>query len=355
MNKDELLDQFTQSHPELMRLNPKVVVDKNEISVFHLFEFDNRLIEKEFKGVKVNNIIIGKHPSEFPSENAELPLEDWYAPERYLKYLDKNLARLGRILKVPELTKEEALDALTGDFKKHIDWCIGLRNKRIAEEKDNMAFLTELLYEIKQAYLLSDIYQKSEENKWYYAASATRLMKNKPLILGFNWGVDSKAIEKGFVPSPQAEYPFSHFSGLYDELGSFKKVVDNFHVYYQEGLTGVQTNYCFFRSPNESDISGKDIQLCEPIFDKLINYLKPSSILTFSKKLHRHLMNRENQVITESIPSGDKTVYVSKGKIIINKKSIDYYNLPHPNNWHYNKPESIEKAWIHCFGETTNK
>ena len=139
---------------------------------------------------------------------------------------------------------------------------------------------------------MSEVYKKSEENKWYYALSSTKLAKNKPLILGFNWGVDSKLTEKGLIATPQTEYPFSHFAGLYDELGSFKQVVDKFESYYPEGLSGTQSNYCFLRSPNEDDITGRDLELCEPIFEELIRNLNPTSIITFSKKLHRYLIKK---------------------------------------------------------------
>ncbi len=343
----EIAEMASTIKSDIERFDPPLIV----ISVHHPFIFDKRLIPDEFQGVEVRKVLDGNHPKEFPSNNAELPMEDWYAPERYIKFVENNLSIISKKLNIPDLTREEALDALTGDFKLHIDLCVDLRKQKIEEEKDNMAVFTELLYEIKQVYLLSDVYKKSKKNQWYYALSATRLAKNTPLILGFNWGVDSKLAEKGLCASPQTEYPFTYFDGLYDELGSFKKVVDKFHDYYTEGLSGVQTNYCFFRSPKEDDISAKDIEICEPIFDKLIKYLEPASIITFSKKLHRHLMNRENQVITEGIPSGDKTVYVSKGTIKINDSSIKYYNLPHPNNWHYNTSESIEKAWGYCFRE----
>ena len=147
METDKILEDFKFNNPKLVALNPEIIVDEilcsseddwvesdtpvYEISVKHPFVFDVRLIPSEFKGVSVKNIWVGEFPREFLSENEEgIPLEDWYAPERYEAFVDRSLTILSQELRIPNLTKIEALDALTGDFQKHKDWCQTLGRKR---------------------------------------------------------------------------------------------------------------------------------------------------------------------------------------------------------------------------------
>lgn len=370
MKKEDILKKFNETNPKLIHLKPEIRITETleevstenddliiydppllEIEVRHPFIFDIRLIPTDFKGICVKDITTGKYPKEFPSGNAALPLEDWYAPERYVKFVESNLSLISRKIKIPDLTKSEALNALTGNFEKHINWCTKLRAERIKKEKENIAFFTELLYSVKQSYLISDVYNKFKDKEWYYSISSTRLSKNKPLILGFNWGVDSKMEKSGIKHNPQSEYPFAYFEGLYDELGSFKRVVTLFHEYFPKALVGTQTNFCFFRTENESQLTHRDIELCIPIFEKLLDYLNPSCIISFSRPLHNYLLlNKENKVDTIKIPSGKKTVFATKGIITINNTKIKYYNLPHPNNYRFHHEfEPIEKAWEYCF------
>jgi len=368
MDKEKLLNQFKQKNKKLFELSQKIVVsglieswnsETNEfivhnppiyqIEVWRPFIFDVRLIPTEFNGIKVVDRLIGSYPSEFPGENAALPIEEYKAPERYIKFVDNNIGLISKKIKIPNLTREEALDALTGDFKKHIKWCNDMRISMIKDEKDNIAFFNELLYEVRQVYFLSDVYNTYKEKEWYYSVTGTKFTKNKPIIVGLNWGVDNNWIKKGNKYSPQCNYPFSTFEGLYDDLGSFKRTISLFHKYFPSALNGMQTNLCFFRSENENQITKKDIELCTPIFNKLISYTSPSCIMVFSKRAHNYFINQKNSKIkTESISTDKKTICFSKGKIIINNNEIDYYHLPHPNSYRFHKTEYIEKLWELC-------
>ena len=147
MGEEEIiLAEFKRAHQALLALNPEIIVseilessDKDwvesdkpvyQIDVKHPFVFDVRLIPDEFKGIPVKNIWVGEFPKEFPSSNESLPLEVWYAPERYERFVVENLSLLTEKLQIPNLTKMEALDALTGGFQKHKDWCNELRSNR---------------------------------------------------------------------------------------------------------------------------------------------------------------------------------------------------------------------------------
>jgi hypothetical protein len=364
MNKEEILEQFKQQNPKLLELNPTILVTtiteswssetdetivydppKVQIEVRHPFIFDLRLIPKEFNGNEVIETIVGGYPSEFPSVNAALPLEDWYAPERYIKFVDKNLDLIRKKIKTPNLTRDEALDALTGDFKNHINKYVKMRISNIDEEIENIAFFYKLLYETRQKYYLSDVYQKHKDKHWYYSITATRFSKNRPLIVGFNWGA-----EKGYKYQPQCEYPFADFEGIYDDLGSLKRTIPLFHEYHTKAIYGMQTNLCFFRSEKEEQISYNDLKLCKPLFEKYLDYVEPSIIISFSSKLRNYFIDN-NLIFNKKSLSID----FAKGKLEVikanykmkNGRIINFVYLPHPNAHISN--ENRLKAWEFCF------
>jgi len=365
MDKEKLLNQFKHKNKKLFELSQKIIVtglvedwnsETNEvivhnppiyqIEVWRPFIFDVKLIPTEFNGIKVVDKLFGSYPSEFPSDKATLPIEEFEAPERYIKFVDNNIGLISNKIRIPNLTRADALDALTGDFKKHVNWCIKKRMDRINDESENIIFFNKLLYEVRQAYHLSNVYLKYKDKEWYYSITATKFSRNKPLIIGFNWGVDNKWIKKGNKYSPQCNYPFSTFEGLYDDLGSFKRTIPLFLKYFPSALSGTQMNYCFFRSENGDQITPRDLELCKPIFEKIVNYLNPSCIISFTRKTH-FLTHNDSQINTIEIPNGKSTLFVSKGKVMINNRLIDFYNLPHPN--YPVNSEARTKAWEECF------
>jgi len=365
MNKEKLLETFQQKNQKLVELCQKIRITGlvegwnaetkeviiydpplYQIEVWRPFLFDIRLIPKEFNGIKVVDQFYGSYPKEFPSDNAALPLEEFEAPDRYIKFVDNNLELISKKIKIPNLTRNTALDALTGDFKKHKQWCNNMRENRISEERENISFFNEMLSEVRKAYYLSDVYLNNKEKEWYYSITATKFSKNKPLILGFNWGVDNNWVKKGNKYTPQCNYPFSTFEGLYDDLATFKRTIPLFHRYSPSALSGTQLNICFFRSEEKDQITQYDLDLCKPIFEKIVNYLNPSCIISFSRK-DPFLAATDSQIKTMKIPNGKSTLFVSKGKVKINENLINYYNLPHPN--YPVNGEARTKAWKECF------
>ena len=307
MNTKEIYDKFKSMHPDLFKLNPKVLIDEKieesnsdneeiikynspilEIAIHHPFIFDNRLIPESFDSIEIKNVILGSFPKEFPSENAALPYEEWYSPKNYEAFVTKNLDLIRQKLNSPRMTEEEALDALTGDFIKHKTWCKKLRTERLKESKKEVAFFSKLLLQTKKAYEISDIKQLSENKGWGYAVTATMILKNRPLIVGFNWGMDSKWLSEGNEYGRQANYPMRIFESNYDEMGSLKGAIPYFHDYFSEALIGMQTNFCFFRSEKENQISAKDLELSSPLFDEYLDYSSPSIIISFSIKLKNY-------------------------------------------------------------------
>lgn len=145
MTKEEekLKLEFELAHPVLLKLKPEINVstiieewdeeleqlvypNRIEININHPFIFDNRLVPSEFKGVIVKNITVGEpYPSEFfddIQENEPTPFYRLEDPDKYINFVTKHLESIRKQLLSPEMTKEEALDAITGDFTKHKIW-----------------------------------------------------------------------------------------------------------------------------------------------------------------------------------------------------------------------------------------
>ncbi len=355
MNKKEIYQKFVGAHPQLIKLKPEVMVseflDNDEkptgvfdITVKHEFVFDNRLIPDSFEGIKVVNWDRGPNPPEFPNSNAALPLWMYYSAKNYEKFVDNNFEMIRKNLLNPNMSRTEALDALTGGFEKLIMNNLKEEKEMKTEHKESIAFFNESLNDTKKVFEKSDIYEDSVKNNWWYSVSATGIFIGKPLIVGFNWGA-----AQGVLYEPQKEYRFETFEGLYDELGSFKRTIKYFHVYCPLALSGMQTNFCFFRSPKESDISSRDLELSLPLFLKYVEYIKPSMLITFSGSLIKYLIKNELLVDhkVKQISNGKSTISPLKGKFVANNQKIDLVYLHHPNS--PVKAEARNEAWEYCF------
>ena len=76
-----------------------------------------------FKGIEVENITIGEYPSEFDvPDDAVILNTDYYHPEKYIQFVEREINIIAKKLKCKNLTKKEALDAITGDFDAHLKW-----------------------------------------------------------------------------------------------------------------------------------------------------------------------------------------------------------------------------------------
>lgn len=195
--------------------------------------------------------------------------------------------------------------------------------------------LEKLLGDVKAAYDKSDI--KKLEPNWSYALITGSLEQNKPLLIGFNWGA---AENKKY--SPQDSCTAKSLDK--EDLGSMKRVF-SFCEKYKRGLLNQasQTNFCFFRSKSADQITLKDLYLCEPIFNELLDCLKPSIILCFSSHLRCHLsprvVNYEPKKI--GLPRGN----YEAGKGRFGKVKIGF--LPHPN--YPIRGDAREEAWNFVF------
>lgn len=114
---DEIVELSSSDSTEIISYNPPLL----QISVKHPFVFDNRLIPQKFNEIKVHNITMGI-PFEFKPLTGKAPLFEIEDPKKYESFVDHNLDLIRETLKNPKLSKEEALDALTGNFNEHVEW-----------------------------------------------------------------------------------------------------------------------------------------------------------------------------------------------------------------------------------------
>ncbi len=210
------------------------------------------------------------------------------------------------------------------------------------------AELSKLLSELGKVFSNSDIkeYCLINGHQWSYSLVSTTLEQNGPLVIGFNWGAS-----KGEDYSPQKEIKKTNF--LTEEVGSLSRIFPYCRRYFGEDFLSkiTQSNYCFFRSQKESQITQRDIELCEPIFEQLVGILNPSSILCFSSKLRDSLLKNGRIKSTEMFDikydRGSLKVTYTAIKATLNS-GVEISFLPHPN--YPMKGEARQEAWKFCCG-----
>jgi len=212
----------------------------------------------------------------------------------------------------------------------------------------------DLLKDTDAAFNQSDIKEYAQQNNfsWAYSVSATKIVPNNILILGFNWGA-----EHGYEYSPQRELPKCSFMELKQEdFGSLKRILPYLRKYIPEDkvINIGQSNYCFFRSRKESQISGNDLGLSKPLFMKFVSLAQPSTLIILSGSLREYLLNHYPcSDLSTSSPycfsrGGWEYQYQTlKGRVMIGTNDVPFYSLPHPN---YPIPSRMRDAsWQFCF------
>ncbi len=202
---------------------------------------------------------------------------------------------------------------------------------------------SELLRETAKAYELSEI----KKFNWYYSVCSTPIHLNSTLVLGFNWGVGNQQKHEAQKENEMPTVPFDEMT----DLGSMNRTLAYFTKYCKDGIQSqfVQSNYCFFRSKKDKDISSKDLELSNPLFESFLKYTSPSRIISFSSRLRNYLLNsnRLDSDTPHTIKSNKKSVIVSKATLLKENQSTPIYFLPHPNYPITN--EARDAAWLYCF------
>ena len=110
-----------------LRVNGLAMIDPKKkthvIQISRPLIFDNRLIPKRFEGLDVKSKIQGDLPFEFTINREQV---DWHkreyiwAPERFVKFVDRCSAEIKGKLQNPDMNKKEMLAALCfGNFEAH--------------------------------------------------------------------------------------------------------------------------------------------------------------------------------------------------------------------------------------------
>lgn len=216
--------------------------------------------------------------------------------------------------------------------------------------------IQRLFIETKTAFEKSSIKNFAVANNlnWHYAISPTRLTTGNNVIVGFNWGAADNCAYK-----PQTQIPAKSFKELYDqkELGSFQRLYLPLKEFFpHEDIDNcLQTNFCFFRSKEENQITPAYLALSTLLFQKLLDIVKPKRIIRFSNKLRDYFLDNKlcSQLESLNIPSNGKTLFVVKGFYCVNGQNIPVFFLPHPNAQF--TTEARQAAWDFCFRNNNGK
>lgn len=210
-----------------------------------------------------------------------------------------------------------------------------------------------LVEEVEQAFEKSEIKKHVEnagKNPWHYDI-CTRIVPQRVLVVGFNPGV-----KQNYDHERQNQFPDKTFMESLSDQGSMCRVGKYLEKYFSQHIKEIgQTNYCFFRSETAGQIQRSDLQLCLPIFLRLLEIAKPCVILSFSSRTKKDLEKSPLLDLTENhcykLPRGNlEAEYCSaKGFISVESQKTPIYFLPHPQ---YHISGDIRKRiWCDWFGE----
>ena len=206
--------------------------------------------------------------------------------------------------------------------------------------------LVELLNRVVVAFSQSDIRHKAMTRgyRWAYSLITGACRPHAPLIVGFNWGAQA-----GEQYDPQSTIKETRWNK--SDLGSFARILPYMARYLpdlpMERIS--QTNYCFFRSEKEEQISARDLELCSSIFEQLLRVMKPTLVLGFSSRLRDHLLSSHQvtqpQITTVEQMKGKGIVaYTAVSGVLAGGATVAF--LPHPNC--PIRKETREKLWGFC-------
>ena len=146
-----------------------------------------------------------------------------------------------------------------------------------------------LLNEVKNSYEKSGLADKG----LYYSLVGTRIKLNQPLIVGLNWGGGGEGDESIYRPQTVESYKKyidddTHFFSEGLDAGSIVRIKPYLEKYAKVNMNNAHvgwTNFCFFRTPDDSTLTDEAVKLSNPIFSKLIETIKPSMIIGLSSQL----------------------------------------------------------------------
>jgi hypothetical protein len=209
--------------------------------------------------------------------------------------------------------------------------------------------MKDLYLKIDEAFKKSDIHQRSIKNYWFYSLCTSIPKTGQPLIVGFNWAVDSQHKKQTYEDLKSVID--------WDEMSSLNKIKPLIEKHFQvPEITPDefnQTNFCFFRSKDEKDISRHDLKLCEPIFFEFISRIKPKIILAFSSKFRDVIFNNGmlKYLRRKSVFAGKREFTSYHGIVKFDGYWTNIYFLPHPSSWRFinDQTNTVSQLWEVCW------
>ena len=218
-------------------------------------------------------------------------------------------------------------------------------------EKQIAAFYEE----VQKKYHSSDYIKNCPKEYNSISICSTQLARNKTVLVGFNGGaangVDYSSEENKYVFPPSVTYGECFKKGA-SELGSFMKVYPllSDRIGEKEVANCIQTNFCFFRSKYEHEISQNDLETSRKLFLDFMEILQPSRLICFSMSLYNNLKDQLSHDKLESFQNGNRKVFVYKGSLKLKDREVPIFILPHPNA--RIKSEARKQCWDYCLGKT---
>ena len=193
-------------------------------------------------------------------------------------------------------------------------------------------FFYRLLDETKDAFYSSPI-SKSPFNTWGAAVCDNPIKQGAPIMAGIHWGGSSYT---GF----QTEYP-SEKNRNYTFLRNVPGLLKNhFNINSIDEIN--YTNVCFFRSTHEEKITPRDWRNTINLFDKYVDYVKPSYMIILGRtpieQLDKCLCL--NDLVSVRVGETKKRYRVFTAKY---KGLYPLVGLPHPNGKIQKK--SLDDLW----------
>jgi len=213
----------------------------------------------------------------------------------------------------------------------------------------NIKQFEELLNEANMAYNKSNLKNKD----LYYSLVGTQIKPNQPLIVGLNWGGGSESDTHQYQPDTIENYQKliekeSNFMNI-DDIGS----LNNIKPYLEKHISNISkvhigwTNYCLFRTPDDTTLTNEAMILTQPIFLKLIDIINPSIVLCFSSEARDFLLAKNNFEVLKTYKATNENEINKYNGVVGKLNGIKFYFLPHPASHTGNVARDY--AWNFCF------
>lgn len=207
-----------------------------------------------------------------------------YRAQKYaysIKLKDEKVINISHGLSVTDYTI--TYDLFLDEVKKEVEKLLKERNiskldlKSMEIKFNNLSeeekFFYELLDDTAISFENSATRKKYPKENWNFAICDTPIQKGHGLFFGLNWGGDD--IDQQSVYPPK--YKERNWKFVNNSRSFFKE-------YFDAEIEDLNySNLCFFRSPDMNHFDPDDWQRAIPLFEKYVDFVKPSWTLMLGK------------------------------------------------------------------------